>query len=165
MFFEHFMWEEEKLGLLSGISFVLIGVFAYLIYLLAVNILSVLFLALSMVTAALTSVLFQLPRLKGSRPAISTFLGGMAIGVAVILWVIAGSLVTDDILKKVEVFTIMAMELILSFFAVGFLILGLYPPGSNTKPTVERRKEGNEEVSHNVKTEENEIEEDIFERL
>ncbi len=157
MFFEQFLWEEEKLGLISGMSFVLIGVFGYFVYLQNLSLYSILFLVLAMVFAGLTAALFQLPRIKGTRAAISTFLGGIAIGVAVIFWVIGDVNTSKDILGEIIIFTLTAIELVLAFFAIGFMLLALYPVGSETPTTTTHKEEKKEEK--------NSVEEDIFERL
>ncbi len=157
MFFEQFLWEEEKLGLISGMSFVLIGVFGYFVYLQNLSLYSIIFLVLAMVFAGLTAALFQLPRIKGTRAAISTFLGGIAIGVSVIFWVIADVNTSKDIIGEIIIFSLTAIELVLAFFAIGFMLLALYPVGSETlTPTHEEKKK--EEKKRGV-------EEDIFERL
>lgn len=164
MFFERFDWEEEKLGLISGLSFVLIGVFGYVICFIyenmgqGMNLASIGALMGTMVASGLTAVLFQLPRIKGTRAAISTFLGGIMLGISVILWVITGALFqssTENILSMVEVFGVSLILLILTFFAIGFLILALYP------------EEGIEKNIEKIATPEkkDEIEEDIIDRL
>ena len=161
MFFEQFTWEEEKLGLISGISFVLIGVFGYFTYLQGISLNSVIFLILAMLASAGAAVLFQLPRIRGMRAAISTFLGGIVIGAAVILWVIAATLTPGDIWKVVIIFGISAVEIVLTFFAVGFLLLALYPPGM--EPVAINK--GTAPVA-GEKSKKSDIEDDdIFERL
>ncbi len=163
MFFERFDWEEEKLGLISGLSFVLIGVFGYVIYYIyetmgqTMNFASIGALIGTMVASALTAVLFQLPRIKGARGALSTFSGGIMIGVSVILWVVTGALFqSETVISQVEVFGVSLILLILTFFAVGFLILALYPEERVEKYTKEIPK---------VAEKKEEIEEDIIDRL
>ena len=158
-------WEEEKLGLISGISFVLIGVFGYLLYIEGVGPVATLFLALAMASAGGTAVLFQLPRIKGTRAAISTFLGGIMIGLAIILLVVACSMSTGPILTEAIVFTAMTIEVLLAFFAIGFLMLALYPeeilPSSlNAAPEITTEKKTEKRETSSV-----EIDDDLFERL
>ncbi len=159
MFFEQFLWEEEKLGLISGLSFVLIGVFGYLIYLQNLSLISILFLVFAMVFAGATAALFQLPRIRGSRAAVSTFLGGIAIGISVIFWVIADVGTSTDWVGELIIFSLTAIELVLAFFAIGFMLLALYPAGSETAaPATQNVEKGTE-------THEHKVEDDIFERL
>ncbi|NPA75537.1 MAG: hypothetical protein GXO25_05600 [Euryarchaeota archaeon] len=172
MFFENFMWEEEKLGLISGVSFVLIGVLGYAVYLQKIGLFSVIFLVLGMLAASGTAVLFQLPRIRGMRPAVGTFLGGMSIGGAVILWVIAASMAGGDLLSEIIVFSLFGAEIVLAFFAVGFLLLALYPPygnqGLDTGTKSENIGANSGKSSHNRNEQKNEkvdIEEDLFDRL
>ncbi len=162
MFFENFAWGEEKLGLISGVSFILIGVFAYFIYLEGLTIVPLVLLILGMLAAAGTAVLFQLPRIHGMRPAISTFLGGMGIGAAVILWVLSCVSVNDNLIHEIIVFILTGVEMVLSFFAVGFLLLALYPETVN-KPRDEKVLVDIDRSAKNEK--ESEIKDDLFDRL
>ena len=156
-------WEEEKLGLVAGVGFVLIGVFSYLIYTMwmYVGLIALLLLGLAMASSGVTAVLFQLPRIRGVRAAISTFLGGITIGLSIILLVAACGQVAADLLKSIALYIAMGMEVVLSFFSVGFLILVLYPdeithlPSSNVEKK-EMKNGGKEKV---------EIDDDLFERL
>jgi len=158
--FERFIWEEEYLGLISGISFVLIGVFAYAIYLLSVSYIILGLITGAMCTSALTALMFQLPRIKEVKPGVSTFAGGLLLGVTVLIWAIVSSLTSGEFLRRVELSGIAGILAILSFFAVGFLILALYPPGmrglsnAHVAPSrEERKKEKKDDI------------EDIIERL
>ncbi len=165
MFFEEFTWEEEKLGLISGISFVLMGVFGYLLYLEEMTLYSLIFLILAMVAAAGSAVLFQLPRIRGMRAAIGTFLGGIIIGGAIILWVIAASMTPGDIIKMIIIFGVSGIEIVLSFFAVGFLLLALYPPGMEPVISPKTGAAGGEKKEKSHEKMIDVEDEDIFERL
>ena len=162
MFFERFDWEEEKLGLISGLSFVLIGVFGYALYYIygksgGMNFLSIGALTGTLIAAALTAILFQLPRIKGTRAALSTFSGGIMLGVSVILWVITGALFpSSDILLLLGAFGISFLLMVLTFFAIGFLVLALYPEGTGYS---EQRVETSAPKMHE------EEEENIIDRL
>ncbi len=158
MFFEQFAWEEERLGLISGISFVLIGVFGYFLYLQNPSLLSAVILVFAMFMAGATAVLFQLPRIRGTRAAISTFLGGLSIGGAIILWVIADVNTNKDLIGEAVIFLLTAAELVLVFFAIGFMFLALYPPGSE----MQKKEDKKENVATSEK---NNNDDDIFERL
>ena len=162
MFFENFDWEEEKLGLIAGLSFVLMGVFGYLVYWFYEKAGGIPYLSLgaligSMASAGLTAILFQLPRIKGTRAAVSTFSGGIMLGVSVILWVITGALFPrNDLLLLLGIFGISLLLLVLTFFGIGFLVLALYPEGGGySEPEIEEPAPKKHE----------EVEEDIIDRL
>jgi len=165
MFFEGFMWGEERLGLLSGVSFVLIGVFAYLLYLQELSLVSILLMVLGMLATSGTAIFFQMPRIRGTRAAISTFLGGLSIGLAIILWVIACAAAGEDILHEVLVFTLAGVELFLAFFGVGFLLLALYPSEAEPVSISKSEKSERTKKSRQSETHEHNQDDDIFERL
>ena len=165
MFFEKFTWEEEKLGLISGISFVLIGVLAYAIHLENLNPWSIVLIVLGMLAVGGTAILFQLPRIGEMRAAISTFLGGITIGLGIILWVIGASLAPEGLFHEILIFSLTGAEMVLAFFAVGFLMLALYPPdftASSDAKTPTNTKLPVKKENHDQKTE---IDNDFFERL
>ncbi len=165
MFFESFLWEEEKLGLISGVSFILMGVLGYAVYLQNIGWIALILMILAIIAAAGTAILFQLPRLRGMKPAVGTLLGGMMIGGAVILWVLSGVTAGGALFHEAIVFSIIGAEVVLAFFAVGFLILALYPPGTEDlapakAPPTRSQTRAPEKEQKNV-----EIDDDIFERL
>ena len=130
MIFEHFYsWNEEKLGLIGGISFVLLGIFAYFIYLLHLP-LGVLVLGFMVVVfSALTALFFQLPRIKGLRAGISTFIGGIMLGITIISWGYSLSLLlSESWALMMEAAALSIGLLIASFFGFGFLFIALIPP-------------------------------------
>ncbi len=168
MFFNHLYWEEEIIGLIAGLAIVLVGVFAYIQYLLSPTYLVMLFAVSSMVFAALSAVLFQLPRLEKVRPAMGTFLAGITIGLAVIFWVLCIASVKGELLYRIEVSTVSAILAILSFFAIGFILLALYPPlRIETKQAGQKMNGKKRKVSKNRKDRDKEINinEDIIDRL
>ena len=127
MFFERIFLQEEYLGLISGISFVLMGVFAYFLYLLTVSYLILLFIIAAVAFSGLTSILFQIHRIKKIKPGLSTFLGGITLGISVLFWVLSSAVVNGDLIREVEVSGISAALTALSFFAFGFLFMAFYP--------------------------------------
>jgi uncharacterized membrane protein len=142
------------------------------VYLENVGLISALLLSLGMLCAAGTSILFQLPRIRGMRPAVGTFLGGMSIGGAVILWVLAGVFAGGELIHEILVFALMGAEIALAFFAVGFLILALYPPGMEgqaqsaaVSPKARKNKEEKKSATDKDRGLKEELEDDIFERL
>ncbi len=139
MIFEFFhTWHEEKLGLMGGISFVLMGIFTYFLYLMRLSTEIMLLAAMVVVFSALTSLFFQLPRIKGVKPGVSTFVGGITLGLAVIFWGYILSLIPPESWEKMgEVAGLTAGLLIASFFGFGFLILALVPPQEQVKHIVE----------------------------
>ncbi len=172
MFFERFdLWGEEKLGLLSGISFVLMGALIYVLYCMNFEILSYIPLALMILSSASIAYLFQLPRLRSTKSGVATLLGGLMIGVTIIFYAIMGAMEKNrDILGQIEIWCIGAAIMILSFFAMGFLLLAVYPEGAlssaeevekSKKKKAERKKE-KEEIKEKK---EKEGEEDFLERI
>ncbi len=133
MIFEYFhAWDEEKLGLAGGIFFVLLGVFAYLIYILRPPIEIIVLAILIVVLSALTSLFFQLPRIRGIKPGVSTFVGGITLGLSIIFWGYLLFLIPPDSWAKMGELAGLTMGLLISaFFGFGFLILALTPPESN----------------------------------
>ncbi len=168
MFFNHLYWEEEIIGLIAGLAIVLVGVFAYLQYLLSPTYLVTLFAVGAMLFSSLSAVFFQLPRLKKTRPAVSTLVAGISIGLAVIFWVLSMASVKGELLYRIEVSAVSAILAILSFFAIGFILLALYPPlrpsakhwageiRTKTRKTPVKRKEKGREIN---------MDEDIIDRL
>ncbi len=127
MLFEHIFWEEEYLGLISGVSFVLMGVFAYFLYTLAAAVTVLLFIIAAVGASGLTAILFQVYRVKKIKPGVSTFAGGITLGIAVLFWALSTASVTGNIVRKAEISGISAALTALSFFAFGFLFLALHP--------------------------------------
>ncbi len=139
MFFEKFEgWGEDKLGLIAAMSFVLIGVlgYVYLIYLMRDVYIAPLYVLLLFVAIALSAVaasFFQMPRIRGMRAAISTFFGGIAICLTVILWVVSWASISTELLKLVLIAAISGGMVFLAFFAVGFLLLAFFPENAEMK--------------------------------
>ncbi len=139
MFFEKFEgWGEDKLGLIAAMSFVLIGVlgYVYLIYLMRDVYIAPLYVLLLFVAIALSAVaasFFQMPRIRGMRAAISTFFGGIAICLTVILWVVSWASISTEFLKLVLIAAISGGMVFLAFFAVGFLLLAFFPESAEMK--------------------------------
>gem|GEM_PF-3223761 len=167
MIFERFYnWHEEILGLMGGISFVLMGVFAYFIYLeisWTITGLGIVVIILS----ALTALFFQLPRIKGVRAVISTFVGGITLALTIIVWVYTLTFVqSSDWIKMVEASLLSLGLLITSFFGFGFLFIALIPPqGGKPKPIIPKKAPKKKEKKIVPVTEEEEEEEDFIDRL
>ena len=181
MIFERFYkWNEEKLGLLGGLGFVFIGVFAYLIYRLELSgnagwvpvLITLLLIALSAVTA----LFYQLPRIKGVRGAISSFAGTIILGLTVVLWVWNMSIVYhanyNNLLLILEVALLSAGLLISAFFGFGFFFIAIIPPYKPIKkrkkvkvPKKKKAKVEKEPVGEMKEEVDEEIEEDFIDRL
>ncbi len=162
MFFEHIFWEEEYLGLVSGVSFVLMGVFAYFVYYLSPSPMIVGFIAASLSFSGLTSILLQIYRVRKIKPGISTFLGGISMGVAVIFWALVSAFSRGEMLRRVEIASLSAALTVLSFFAFGFLFLALYP--ARKYPFQEMQRKHEDRVPEKKKSEKSDIDE-LLERL
>ena len=167
MFFEKFdLWSEELLGLLAGMCIVLIGALIYVLIWIQINLLTYIPLALMIVSSGAIAYLFQLPRLKDVKSGVATLLGGLMIGVSIVFYAIMGGMENQrSTFGRITVWGIGGAILVLSFFAVGFLILAIHPEGeisvSHKKaPKVEREKK--KKVKE--KKEEGE-EEDFLERI
>ena len=177
MIFERFYkMDEEKLGLLGGLGFVLVGVFTYLIYRLELSgeagIIPVLITILLILLTAVTALCFQLPRIKGVRGAISSFLGTIILGLTVVLWVWNLTIVynanSQNILLILEVAGLTAGLLISSFYGFGFFFIALIPPYKSVKKKKRRKKMESmvpvKKESRKVEREEEE-EDDFIDRL
>ncbi len=169
MFFERFdLWGEEKLGLLSGISFVLIGALVYILYRINLGLLSYVPVALMIVSSASIAYLFQLPRMKNTKSGVATLLGGLMIGVAIVFYAIMGAMEKNrDLGGQIAVLGIGAALMVLSFFAMGFLLLAIYPEGSQlmVEESSMQGKEKGEKPKEKVKEKIREEEEDFLERI
>lgn len=140
MIFEYFhAWDEEKLGLAGGVFFVLMGVVAYLIYISKQSIEIIVLAILIVVFSALTALFFQLPRIRGVRPGVSTFVGGITLGLSIILWGYLLALTPPGGWSKMGEIAGLTMGLLItSFFGFGFLFLALIPP--ENKPRVPEKR-------------------------
>jgi len=163
MIFEKFYnWPEERLGLMGGLSFVVMGVFAYLIYLLHLSWSVILTGFLVVIFSALTALFFQLPRIKGFRAALSTFIGGIMLGLTIIVWAFSLTLVdSSDWILLAEVALLSIGLLISSFFGFGFLFIALIPPQGSKPKIVPSKPKRKEKIVKPVEEEE----EDFIDRL
>ncbi len=169
MFFERFdSWGEEKLGLLAGVSIVLIGAFIYLLYWVKINLLTYVPLVLMIISSGFIAYLFQLPRLKNMKSGVATLFGGLMIGVTIVFYAIMGAMENQrDAVGQAIVWSIGALIMILSFFAVGFLLLAVYPEEGalvTHKETPKSEKKEKKEKSEEKEKGEKE-EEDFLERI
>ena len=161
MIFEKFYnWPEERLGLMGGLSFVLMGVFAYLIYMIQLPLTTILMGVLIIILSALTALFFQLPRIKGLRAAISTFIGGIMLGLTIIVWALSliNTGISDPLLLAETALLFLGL-LLSSFFGFGFLFIAIIPPQSNRPITAPKKKK------RETKRVAEEEEEDFIDRL
>ncbi len=163
MIFEKFYnWPEERLGLMGGVSFVLVGVFAYFIYLLNISWTVTGLGILVIILSALTALFFELPRIKGLRPAISTFIGGITLGVTIIVWVYTLTFIqSSDWFLIIEAALLSLALLISSFFGFGFLYIALIPPQGSKPRVMAPKPKKREKIKKPVEEEE----EDFIDRL
>lgn len=169
MFFERFdSWGEEILGLLAGVSIVLIGALIYVLYWIKINLLTYVPLVLMIISSGAIAYLFQLPRLKNMKSGVATLLGGLMIGVTIVFYAIMGAMETQKgVIEQIVVWGIGALIMILAFFAVGFLLLAVYPEGGalvTHKETPKSEKKEKKEKSEEKEKGEKE-EEDFLERI
>ena len=146
------------------ISFVLMGVFAYFIYLeisWTITGLGIIVIILS----ALTALFFQLPRIKGVRAVISTFVGGITLALTIIVWVYTLTFVQSDNWIKITEAALLSLGLLItSFFGFGFLFIALIPPqGSKSKTLIPAKPKKKERKISGIREEEEE--EDFIDRL
>ncbi|OYT60793.1 hypothetical protein B6U71_00190 [Euryarchaeota archaeon ex4484_178] len=162
MIFEKFYnWQEEILGLMGGISFVLMGVFAYFIYTLSISWTVTGLGILVIILSATTALFFQLPRIKGIRAAISTFIGGITLALTIIVWVYALTFVQSEDWKMIAETALLSLGLLIfSFFGFGFLFIALIPP-QGAKPKIPVPKH----IKKEKKSTKIEEEEDFIDRL
>ncbi len=143
MIFDYFyLWDEEKIGLVGGISFVLLGLFAYLLYRFNSSMLFIICMLLIILFTALTAWFFELPRIKNAKPGISTLIGGIMWGLSFVIWGYSIYLVPPNSLEFLgEVAALSLGLLISSFFAFGFLFIAAIEPAEKMHKIPRKIKE------------------------
>ncbi len=135
MIFDYFyLWDEERIGLLGGVSFVLVGLFGFLLYIFNPSLIFLAIMLLIVTFTALTALFFELPRIKNVKPGISTFIGGIMWGLAFIMWGYSIYLVPPESWEYLaEVASISLGLLISSLFGFGFLFIAAIEPYDKKK--------------------------------
>ena len=171
MFFEKFdLWSEELLGLLAGMCIVLVGALIYVLIWMQINLLTYIPLALMIVSSGAIAYLFQLPRLKDVKSGVATLLGGLMIGVAIVFYAIMGGMENQrSTFGQITVWGVGGAILVLSFFAVGFIILAVHPEGEvsvSHKKAPKKAPKVEKEKKKKIKEKKDESgEEDMLERI
>ena len=141
MIFDYFyLWDEEKIGLAGGISFVLLGLFAYLLYRFNSSMIFIIIMLLIVIFTALTAWFFELPRIKNAKPGVSTLIGGITWGLSFVLWGYSIYLIPPKSWEFLgEVAALSLGLLISSFFAFGFLFIAAIEPAEKEIHKIPRK--------------------------
>ena len=142
IFNRFYSWDEEKIGLIGGISFVILGLFAYLLYRFDSSILFITSILLIILFTALAAWFFELPRIKNAKPGISTLIGGIMWGLSFIILGYSIYLAPPRSWEFLgEVAALSLGLLISSFFAFGFMFIAVIEPAEKLHKIPRKMKE------------------------